>query len=632
MRIRVRTALSAKPAGSGDTSWPQVNLVDSSASSSSLDPSLASVFSPPSTPSTSSTPSTPLVSSTSPALSIIVPVYNEEEALPAFLRMLDSWHCPREVIFSDGGSTDATLKLLRGRAVVCGPKGRGGQCQRGVAASHGSGILFLHVDTRIQETALEHIEQALARGVIWGCLTVDFSSHAPEYQFGIRKSNLRARIGGTPFGDQGMFMTRAALDQVGGVPDICIMEDYELSRRLRRAFGWPKQLPDRIVASVRRFEVGNRTLIGMQMAWLRLRYRLGTSPERIQQLYGDVREKSLVKPEEAPEHTLAERKEAHGRIPLKQGELCSHALAKPEEAPERLSGQVVILFTRVPVPGKAKTRLSPVLTPQQAADVQRALIADTVGMLSLLNRDILVCYAPDHADQSNAQELLDDFKTLLNSCWHRSDSASPRMSGDAFVDASVRIPTCGFDGTLASGSVDTLANVSASDSAGTLANAPAGKLLFAPQRGASLGERMDDAFATAFSMGAHTCLLMGSDIPGVRSSELEEMFQALDGADVLLAPSDDGGYWLVGLKERFSPLFAEREFSTASVFKEAQRTCATYGRTLVTGSCKPDVDCPADLARCQELFQHDAHAAQRSPHLAALLGELGGGAGDLHAL
>ena len=222
-------------------------------------------------------------------LSIIVPVYNEEAALPAFLHMIDSWNYPCEIIFSDGGSTDTTRNLLAGRTVVTGEKGRGAQCRLGVQASNGEHLLILHVDTTLDSTALAHIDAVLAAGNTWGCLTIDFTSHKPEYQFGIRKSNWRAKYVGIPFGDQGMFMTRTALEHVGGVPPLPLMEDYELSRRLRRAFGWPKQLPNTITASVRRFESGNRTLIGFQMAGLRLLYRMGISPEKLCKMYGDIR-------------------------------------------------------------------------------------------------------------------------------------------------------------------------------------------------------------------------------------------------------------------------------------------------------------------------------------------------------
>ncbi len=222
-------------------------------------------------------------------LSIVIPVYNEESELPRFLDMARKWTHPHELVFCDGGSTDRTLELLAGHTVVSGAQTRGAEIQDGINASNSDRLLILHVDCSLENSALVNIERALNEGADWGCLTVDFTSHAPHYRFGIRKSNLRARHGGTPFGDQGMFMTRDALDAVGGIPDLCFMEDYELSRRLRKKFGWPVQLEDVITASVRRFEAGNPTLIGLQMGFLRMLYRLGVPAERLLKIYGFVR-------------------------------------------------------------------------------------------------------------------------------------------------------------------------------------------------------------------------------------------------------------------------------------------------------------------------------------------------------
>ena len=73
--------------------------------------------------------------------------------------------------------------------------------------------------------------------------------------------------------------------------------------------------------------------------------------------------------------------------------------------PTNLSDRTLVLFTRVPVAGKSKTRLQSALTPQQCADVQMAMICDTMEELSYLDCDIVVSYAPDHEDQENAEEL-----------------------------------------------------------------------------------------------------------------------------------------------------------------------------------------------------------------------------------
>lgn len=223
------------------------------------------------------------------ALSVVVPVYNEERALPGFLRMLDSVAAGREVVFCDGGSTDGTLEILKGRTVVTGAIGRGAQCRLGAQAASGDALFFLHVDSVIGDDALPAVEAALDRGVAWGCLTLAFDERALIYRWGAFFSNLRVRLTGIAFGDQGIFCTREALSQAGGVPDIPIMEDYELSRRLR-ANAWPRQLRPRIVTSARRFVEGGPLCVASQMRRLRALYRKGVSPERLSLLYRDVRE------------------------------------------------------------------------------------------------------------------------------------------------------------------------------------------------------------------------------------------------------------------------------------------------------------------------------------------------------
>lgn len=223
-------------------------------------------------------------------LSVVIPVYNEEQALPSFLEHLATWrHAVGDVLFSDGGSTDSTHKLLASYSVVVGPKGRGGQCNRGAAAATGNGLLFLHADVRVDREAFGQIEKALAAGVNWGCLRLRWDRRTPIYRFGEWMSNLRAGVGGIPFGDQALFFNRRFFEEIGGFPDIPIMEDYELSRRLKTRGIRPRQLSARVYASSRRFEEGGPVRTALAMYRLRHWYRRGMSPERIAELYRDIR-------------------------------------------------------------------------------------------------------------------------------------------------------------------------------------------------------------------------------------------------------------------------------------------------------------------------------------------------------
>lgn len=225
-------------------------------------------------------------------ISVIVPVYNEAQALPALLSQLDGMAGEHEVIFSDGGSTDQTLALLAGRRVAAGAKGRAAQCNRAAAEARGDVLFFLHCDSTLAPDALCHIRAAVDRGAQWGCLTLRFDDPGFLYWFGGHMSNLRVRWGRIAFGDQGIFMAHTLFEQVGGFPDLPIMEDYELSRRLKRENIYPVQVKSRITTSARRFHEGGTFRVTWKMQKLRAMYRRGVDIETISRAYRDVREEN----------------------------------------------------------------------------------------------------------------------------------------------------------------------------------------------------------------------------------------------------------------------------------------------------------------------------------------------------
>lgn len=224
--------------------------------------------------------------------SVVVPVYNERVVLPRLLAFARRWEqACHEVVFSDGGSVDGTPELLRsaGMTVVKGSKGRGAQCDRGVQASSGDAVMFLHADVAVAPDALTHAIEALDSGASWGCLTLRWDRRDAVYRFGEWMSNRRVRKAGIPFGDQGPFVTRELYDEVGGMPHLPIMEDYEFALRLRARGLRPLQLPDEVWVSPRRFEDGGPLRTALLMRRLRRLYHAGTPAEELAALYQDVR-------------------------------------------------------------------------------------------------------------------------------------------------------------------------------------------------------------------------------------------------------------------------------------------------------------------------------------------------------
>ena len=219
-------------------------------------------------------------------ISVIVPILNEEKSLPAFLRYASQWDGVDEILFVDGGSTDATHDVLLryGHTALTGASGRGAQCRLGVEWARGDALVFVHADSLVPADSMAAICDALQSGVAWGCLTLRFRSYDLGMKIGAFASNARVRLTGIPFGDQVMFMTRQAYENAGGMPDIPLMEDYELSRRLR-SITWPKQLRQKVYTSARRFEEGGALRTMAQMRHLRHLYRKGHDIEEIADLY-----------------------------------------------------------------------------------------------------------------------------------------------------------------------------------------------------------------------------------------------------------------------------------------------------------------------------------------------------------
>lgn len=168
-------------------------------------------------------------------LSIIIPILNEAAQLSelcAHLLPLQRAGC--EIVFADGGSGDGSQRLVgaAGYALVRSERGRARQMNAGAAVAHGDALLFLHADTRLPQGALAQVEQALACHD-WGRFDVCISGQPFMLRVVSRMMNWRSRLSGIATGDQALFVTRAMFEQAGGFPDQPLMEDVELSKRLK---------------------------------------------------------------------------------------------------------------------------------------------------------------------------------------------------------------------------------------------------------------------------------------------------------------------------------------------------------------------------------------------------------------
>jgi rSAM/selenodomain-associated transferase 2 len=226
-----------------------------------------------------------------PTLSIIMPVLDEAERIAAALAALAPYRRNgAEVIVVDGGSHDGTPELARplADAVVTAPRGRARQMNAGAAVARGDVVLFLHADTQLPPDADRLIHDGLARaGKAWGRFDIAIAGQSPLLAAVAFTMNRRSRLTGIATGDQAMFMTRAAFARVGGFADIALMEDVDLSKRLK-GLSPPLCLRARVTTSGRRWEQQGVVRTILLMWRLRLAYFLGAEPAVLARRYGYV--------------------------------------------------------------------------------------------------------------------------------------------------------------------------------------------------------------------------------------------------------------------------------------------------------------------------------------------------------
>jgi len=226
-------------------------------------------------------------------LSVIVPVLDEEARIGRRLSELAATPGLDEVIVVDGGSADRTAAIVNALPAVrllSAPRGRARQMNAGAAAAAGDVFLFLHADVSLPSDAASWIARALGdpRVVAGAFRTWTVPDGAPS-QLGplLHLADIRSRLTRLPYGDQAMFVRRDAFARAGGFPDQPLMEDLELSRRLR-CLGRIATVPAVVRVSGRRFVARpiRFTLIARTFPTL---YRLGVSPRVLARFWGDVR-------------------------------------------------------------------------------------------------------------------------------------------------------------------------------------------------------------------------------------------------------------------------------------------------------------------------------------------------------
>jgi rSAM/selenodomain-associated transferase 2 len=221
-------------------------------------------------------------------LSVVIPALNEAANLTRLLPALARDCLGAEIIVVDGGSRDETAAVVArqpGARLVMSERGRARQMNAGARQAIGDVLLFLHADTWLPADAGAALDRALAEpGVVAGRFDVRFDNPRPVLRMVAWLMNTRSRASGICTGDQAIFVRRADFEAVGGYPDIPLMEDIELSRRLKRR-GRLAALRLRVTTSARKWErEGPLRTIGLMWA-LRVLHFCGVAPARLHRWY-----------------------------------------------------------------------------------------------------------------------------------------------------------------------------------------------------------------------------------------------------------------------------------------------------------------------------------------------------------
>ncbi|MBI5594657.1 MAG: TIGR04283 family arsenosugar biosynthesis glycosyltransferase [Elusimicrobia bacterium] len=222
-------------------------------------------------------------------LSVVIPTLDEPETLARTLTLLKEQAPEAELVVSDGGSGGLTLSAARAAAHVlvrCRRKGRAFQMDEGLKASSGKVVVFLHADTRLPDGWPAMLLQAFSSlpSPAAVSFSLRFDSAQPVFRWLERGAAWRQRLTGVPHGDQGIAVLRTAYLACGGFPDVPLMEEYELARRIRPQ-GRLVCLPQQAITSPRRYQTSGAIKGALRNNALIALWHLGVPPARLTRWY-----------------------------------------------------------------------------------------------------------------------------------------------------------------------------------------------------------------------------------------------------------------------------------------------------------------------------------------------------------
>jgi rSAM/selenodomain-associated transferase 2 len=241
-------------------------------------------------------------------VSVIIPTYNEQDAIPRTLDALSRARGEFEVIVVDGESTDRTREFVKERIpdfprtlrLFAAPRPRALQLNAGAKEARGDVLLFLHADVVLPCGGMEALRKVLQdQAIVGGNFDLEFEGPSAWSHFFTWVNRKRRRLG-IYYGDSGIFVRRAVFECLGGFRPIPIMDDYEFVRRLERA-GKTAFVPARLLASDRRWRVQGAWRTMWSWFWVQALYSIGVLPSFLVRWYQPVRARALRVAASAPQ-------------------------------------------------------------------------------------------------------------------------------------------------------------------------------------------------------------------------------------------------------------------------------------------------------------------------------------------
>jgi rSAM/selenodomain-associated transferase 2 len=229
------------------------------------------------------------VKSTRTQFSVIVPVFNEAPLIRPFLQHLRDRAPEAEIIVADGGSTDGTADLASGFCdqIVVSERNRAIEMNVGARAAHGDILWFVHVDAEVPHGCLAEIERLMNDpGVAGGYFRIRLP-RAHVYRLTDSFAHYAGILLRMRCGDHGIFCRRTVFLDIGGFPEVPLMEDVEFFRLLHRR-GRVTYSHKRIVPSPRRYDTIGRARLTLAYGFIATLYLFGVPLSKLASIYGRI--------------------------------------------------------------------------------------------------------------------------------------------------------------------------------------------------------------------------------------------------------------------------------------------------------------------------------------------------------